>query len=270
MTETEQASRKWDTASSEEFFKYYAERSVTPRDIDRFTAARNYVLRVMQEHGAVTTRLKVVDIGCGAGTQSFLWSALGHDLHGIDVNEPLVRLARERAAEKGYKADMRVGSATELPWKSGTMDLCILPELLEHVPDWQRCLDEAARVVKCGGFVYLTTTNKLCPFQQEFNLPAYSWYPRPLKRHFEKLAVTSRPELVQHATYPAVNWFTPYQLKREIKKRGFRKVYDRFDSIDTNSKSLAVRMTAQVIKNVSILRFFGHVVTTYSAVIAQK
>ncbi len=106
--------------------------------------------------------------------------------------------------------------------------------------------------------------------QQEFTLPGYSWYPAPLKRRYERLAVSTRPELVQHATYPAVNWFSPYQLKREVKKRGFRKVYDRFDFIETAGKSAAVRTAVDAIRRLPPLRFLGHLGTSYSAVIAQK
>jgi 2-polyprenyl-6-hydroxyphenyl methylase/3-demethylubiquinone-9 3-methyltransferase len=268
--ETGDKPQSWDTSSSDEFFEYYAERSASQRDISRFCTARDYVIRVMREHNANTESLDVADIGCGAGTQSFVWSELGHRVHGLDVNEPLIRLAEQRAVEKGYDVDMRVGSATELPWADESMDVCLLPELLEHVPGWEACLSEAARVVKPGGFLYLTTNNKLCPKQQEFTLPMYSWYPGPLKRYYEKLAVTTRPELVQHATYPAVNWFTPYQLKRELRRSGFRHVYDRFDFIDATGRSALVRTAVGAIKNLPPVRFAAHVGSPYTAVLAQK
>ncbi len=171
-SEPQQATKHWDTSSSDEFFEYYAQRSASPRDIARFTAARDYVLRVMQAHGVDIEALEVADIGCGAGTQSFLWSDLGHYVHGIDVNEPLIELARRRAEEKGYRVDMRVGSATDLPWDSESMDVCLLPELLEHVPNWEDCLDEAARVVKPGGFLYLTTTTSCAPCSRSSPCPA--------------------------------------------------------------------------------------------------
>ena len=75
------------------------------------------------------------------------------------------------------------------------MDVCLLPELLEHVADWQSCLKEAPRVLRSGGLLYLSTTNVLRPRQEEFNLPLYSWYPGPLKRYCERLAMTTRPAL---------------------------------------------------------------------------
>jgi 2-polyprenyl-3-methyl-5-hydroxy-6-metoxy-1,4-benzoquinol methylase len=101
------------------------------------------------------------------------------------------------------------------------MHVCLLPELLEHVVEWMACLKETARILRPGGVLFLSTTNKLCPSQQEFSLPLYSWYPRPLKRHFEKLAVTKRPELENFARYPAVNWFSFYSLRSELSRLGF-------------------------------------------------
>ncbi len=103
----------------------------------------------------------------------------------------------------------------------------MLPELLEHVEDWQTCLNEAVRALRPGGALYLSTTNALNPVQDEFELPFYSWYPGFLKRHYERLAVTTRPELVNHAKYPAVHWFTffglkPYLRARDAVRRSFR------------------------------------------------
>src|SRR6185436_9781775 len=97
------------------------------------------------------------DIGCGAGTQSRLWAKRGHRVFGLDVNGPLIQLARERAREAGYNINFEVGTATALPWLDQSIDVCIMPELLEHVSDWNSCIKEAARVVRPGGLLYLST-----------------------------------------------------------------------------------------------------------------
>ena len=158
--------------------------------------------------------LRVADIGCGAGTQSLLWAELGHSVFGLDVNAPLVEVAQRRAAERGLPVDFRVGTATALPLEDSSVDVCLLPELLEHVPDWEACLREAARSLDVGGLLYVSTTNVLCPVQSEFNLPLYSWYPSFVKRRYERLAVTTRPAIANYAKYPAVNWFTFYASAR--------------------------------------------------------
>ena len=255
--------------SHEEFVQYYAQQSETQETLERFQTIYDRVLRVVRGCGSNTTDLDILDVGCGAGTQSLLWAKDGFLVHGIDINAPLVELAKQRAENQHQKIDYRVGSATELPWDSESMDVCLVPELLEHVEEWKTCLDEFARVLKPGGVLFLSTNNKLCPKQQEFNLPLYSWYPHPIKRHYENLAVTSRPELVNYAKYPAVNWFTFFSLRDEFKKRGFSSM-DRFDLAYSEHSRGVVGMALKLIRNSDVLRFFSHVATPYTLIVGIK
>ena len=142
-------------------------------------------------------------------------------------------------------------------------------ELLEHVAEWQRCLEEAIRILKPGGLLYLSTTNSLCPVQQEFNLPMYSWYPGFAKRQYEKLAVTTRPEIANYCRYPAVNWFSYYSLATYLRDRGFR-CWDRFDMIETQDRNPVLVAAVKLIRTIPLLRFIGHVFTPGSTVFAVK
>ena len=149
------------------------------------------------------------------------------------------------------------------------MDVCLLPELLEHVADWQACVREATRVLAPGGLLYLSTTNVLCPKQQEFNLPLYSWYPSALKRHCEHLATTTRPAIANYAKYPAVNWFSYYGLRSFLRPFGFR-CLDRFDTMEAATKSPAQRIVLRALRGSSLLRFLGHVATPSTVLVAVK
>lgn len=259
----------WDHSSDANFLEYYERESVTPKAIERFTLVRDKVLRLINAREGGGRPLHVADIGCGAGTQCSLWAALGHHPHGIDVNGPLIEIARRRSKEAELDISFEVGSATELPYADASMDVCLLPELLEHVADWQRCLDEAIRILKPGGLLYLSTNNYLCPHQQEFNLPLYSWYPGFIKRRYEKLAVTTRPDLANFATYPAVNWFSVYSLSGYLRKHGFD-CLDRFDTIDASSIGAAARAVLGLLRRLPPLRFMGNVFTPYSVIFAFK
>jgi 2-polyprenyl-6-hydroxyphenyl methylase/3-demethylubiquinone-9 3-methyltransferase len=199
-----------------------------------------------------------------------MWAIEGDRVHGIDINEKLVDLARARAREKGANVVFRTGSATQLPWGTASMDVCLLPELLEHVAEWAPCLDEAVRVLRPGGILYLSTTNWLCPKQQEFELPLYSWYPPPFKRRYERLSVTTRRELVKFAKYPAVHWFSFFGLRRALLARGMRVAWDRFDIMDVESKSGLVKAVVAAIRAVYPLRVAAHVATPYTVVVAVK
>jgi len=258
----------FDHTTHQDFYDYYASESQSEATLQRFRGIQATVLRVAGQAG-MATQLDVADIGCGAGTQCRLWAARGHRVFGVDVNEPLIRLAEKRAAEEGVEIKFEVGSATALPWADRTMDVCLVPELLEHVADWQSCVNEAARVLRPGGLLYLSTTNVLCPKQQEFTLPLYSWYPGPLKRYCERLAVTTRPAIANFAKYPAVHWFSFYGLRDFLEPLGFR-CLDRFDLIDTAGKGTHAKFIVGVVQAIPLLRFLGHVATPSTYLVAVK
>ncbi len=262
-------SQEWNHSSREQFLDYYAQESASEEALYRFISIRDTVLRIAASNPDYPEVLAVADIGCGAGTSSIIWSEAGHQVYGLDVNKPLVALAKKRAATAGCGIDFRVGSATKLPWADNSMDVCLVPELLEHVPDWVACINEFTRVLRPGGILYLTTSNRLCPIQQEFNLPLYSWYPRRMKKYFEHLASTIRPELAGHATYPAVNWFTFYELRKALASKGFETM-DRFDTIDTSGKNPLAKTIIYLMRKNSVFKWLGQVMTPYTQIAAIK
>lgn len=259
---------EFDTSSHESFYDYYKQQSLSPTTIQRFQGIADVVLRVWGETPS-GQHLSVLDIGCGAGTQSRFWADHGHEYVGVDINEPLIRLARERAKDEGRRARFEVSSATRLPFDDASFDICLLPELLEHIVDWQSCLNEAARVLRPGGLMYVSTSSRLCPKQQEFNLPGYSWYPGFVKRHIERRAVTDWPAVANYVKYPAVNWFSFYQLRSYLAARGFS-ASDRFDVMRLDDKPTLARLAVKLVRMLPPLRFIGHVLTPATIVVARR
>ncbi len=103
--------------------------------VQHFTRIRDRSLQLLAKcNGNSATELNVADIGCGPGTQAQLWAERGHKVFGLDVNAPLIEIARQRAEDAGLSINYDIGSATELPYPDASMDVALLPEL-EHVPD---------------------------------------------------------------------------------------------------------------------------------------
>lgn len=258
----------FDHSTHKEFVDYYAKASLSDSSIDRMEGIFNCINRNLVNRG-INQKLNIADIGCGVGVMSIMWAHEGHRVHGLDVNEALLGLARQRASEAGLNVEFNLGSATNLPWENESMDVCIAPELLEHVVEWKACITEFARILKPNGVLFISTANKLCPKQQEFNLPFYSWYPSALKRYFENLARTTRPDIAGYAKYPAVNWFSFYQLRQEFAEIGMDS-FDRFDIMDVDNKPAYQKNIIKFIKQCSVLRWLGHVASPGLSMLAIK
>jgi len=260
--------QRYDHDSDPQFVEYYARESQSEDTTERFRRIRDRAVALLKESGR-DGQLDVADIGCGAGTQALLWAEIGHRVSALDVNEPLVSIARTRASERGLKIRFDVGTATKLPYADTSVDAVLLPELLEHVADWQTCLNEAVRVLRPGGLLYLSTTNWLCPNQQEFTLPLYSWYPGTLKRWCEHKAVTTHPQWANYARYPAVNWFSYFGLRDWLASRGFG-TFDRFDILARQPLSGLSKTIVAAVRSLPPMRFIGHVLTQGTTVWALK
>src|SRR6267142_336056 len=103
-------------ASHQEFVDYYAEKSLRPELVQHFTRIRDRILALLDLARRANGKYDVLDVGCNAGTQCAIWAELGHRVHGLDINEPLLALARQRAKEKGYAIDFQLVYAV---WPGG-------------------------------------------------------------------------------------------------------------------------------------------------------
>jgi 2-polyprenyl-6-hydroxyphenyl methylase/3-demethylubiquinone-9 3-methyltransferase len=254
--------------ADERFVNYYAEQSASEVTRQRIENVRQILLRLRCELGLPTASLDVVDVGCGAGAQALAWARDGHRVRGVDISTPLIELAGKRATDAFLPAEFCVGSATELPFADGSSDVVMASELLEHLPDWEACVNESLRVLRPGGVVYFSTTNRLCPIQQEFKLPLYGWYPASVKRYCERLAVTTHKHWVQYASFPAVHWFSFYQFRDYLDARGVS-ARDRFDVMETKESALR-SVVVGAVRRSATLRFLGHVLTPYTVVVGFK
>ena len=100
--------------------------------------------------------LRVLDFGCGPGTISVgLARAIEPgELHGIDIEESQIDLARAAAEAGGHdNATFHVGDVTDLPFEDDYFDAAHCHAVLMHVPDTAATLSEVKRVLKPGGIV---------------------------------------------------------------------------------------------------------------------
>jgi len=111
---------------------------------------------------------KVLEIGCGNGDLSLEIAKLGFDVIGIDISEPGICQAVELVQKENLdaRAKFMVMDATSLEFPDNSFDTVLIAEVLEHVRDSRKLLEEAVRVVRNGGRVIVSVPDGLLiPFQ---------------------------------------------------------------------------------------------------------
>ena len=89
----------------------------------------------------------ILEVGCATG---YIQDALGRNVVGVDVTESLL----EKNRNKVIRAD-----ALSLPFKDGSFDSVYSVNVLEHVSDAGRMINECRRVVRSGGRLIIITPN---------------------------------------------------------------------------------------------------------------
>lgn len=102
---------------------------------------------------------RVVDVGCGAGFDSFIAAhkvAPGGEVVGVDMTPSMLAKAEQGAqATQVTNVQFRQGYGEELPVPDGWADVVISNGVLNLMPDKAEALQEMARVLKPGGRLQL-------------------------------------------------------------------------------------------------------------------
>ena len=122
-----------------------------------FAWAYRYIDRLQRPFTARTRRVllgdlvgEVLDVGCGPGT-NFEHYGAGARVTAVDYNPGMVALARRALPASRAAVTVQVADATVLPFPDGSFDAYVSTLVLCSVPDLERAVDEAWRVLRPGG-----------------------------------------------------------------------------------------------------------------------
>ena len=119
-----------------------------------------YILQFLHSHdiNRFGTMRKVLDIGCGVGTMSLYLASLGAEVTGIDISERAISLSKDAQKSLGIKnVSFHHGDITAA---RGIFDLVICLEVIEHIEDDGKMLDEIRSHLKKGGRLFLSTPSR--------------------------------------------------------------------------------------------------------------
>jgi ubiquinone/menaquinone biosynthesis C-methylase UbiE len=91
-----------------------------------------------------------LEIGCGAGfVSAHLAGTYGMNVRATDADQQMLDVARKKNGVEGVSYS--IADAGDLPFGDATFDLVIAQNMLHHVPDWRKAVDEVVRVLRGGG-----------------------------------------------------------------------------------------------------------------------
>lgn len=140
--------------------------------------------------GALAGR-RVLEVGCGRGVGMEILLALGAaHVTGFDLDAKMVALARERVAQYGDRVRVFAGDAEAIDAPDAGFNAVVDYGSLHHIPNWQKALEEIARVLKPGGVFYFEDLLKglisLWPMRVLFDHPqATQYYGREFRAGLE-------------------------------------------------------------------------------------
>lgn len=131
---------------------------------ENFNSKEDYILHQMHTYAYVQASQfahgkKVLDLGCNVGYGSEILSKTAKHVYGVDVSENAILAAKEKYGDLGISFDRVDGE--NLPFADDEFDMIISCQVIEHVVDYDKYINEIKRVLSSNGLVIFTTPNSL-------------------------------------------------------------------------------------------------------------
>lgn len=134
--------------------------------------------RELIEHAQISSKRRVLDLGCGTATLTILAKQMHPDaaVVGIDGDGRVLQLGRSKAEKTKTDITFIRAMAFELPYPNGSFD-CVVSSLMFHhltTEDKIRSLKEVHRVLRSGGELRIADFGK--PHNLLMRILAYPWH----------------------------------------------------------------------------------------------
>jgi SAM-dependent methyltransferase len=112
---------------------------------------RELVLEMLEPHPGQN----LLDLGCGTGLYAVDLARQGLQVTGLDISSAMLEKARSKSRRLGLDINFIQGDATSLPFDDQTFDSVLSVAAFEFIPQPEKFIREALRVVKNGGKVVI-------------------------------------------------------------------------------------------------------------------
>ncbi len=224
-------------ADFEFFSHYYSER------------VKNLVLKIAPGR-------KILDAGCGLGSESILCAILGGDVTGIDISDRLNESAeRVKYYEKKLRKNLHVRFIKESIFDHlGEYDLIWVNEAISHIDPVDKFFRLVHKNLKIGGFLLIADSNKLNPLILLRSKKEQKFYGGRIIHELD-------PKTHQKISYAIERIFTTFAIRNllsQIFKVTKLEIFGFFPSFIFNKiKSLAIILENKILRNLPLIKHLG-------------
>lgn len=128
-------------------------------DLDDYHFDKLRYLRRLVDYDGYAGK-KVIDIGCGIGTDLVRFAQGKAIVTGIDLSSTAIDLAQKNFELRELSGDFHVMNGEELQFDDQSFDMVFAHGVLQYTVDIQKMVDEAYRILKPGGELISQLYNK--------------------------------------------------------------------------------------------------------------
>jgi ubiquinone/menaquinone biosynthesis C-methylase UbiE len=153
----------------------------------------------------------VLDVGCGSCLVADRLDGSDATYVGLDFPHHHITYAKKRFEDNGTSLRMQFvrGDGEKLPFRSGTFDVVVMSEVIEHLLRPEQAVWEISRVLKPGGVFVMTTNNASeVPLRSPVS-HLFAWLEKAFGAYHPKL-ISLRP------------WVWPWPVDKDLVAPGAR------------------------------------------------
>jgi SAM-dependent methyltransferase len=129
-------------------------------DLDEYHFEKlHHLLRLVDFAGQQGKR--VLEVGCGAGTDLMRFAKGGAIVTGVDIAPSAIALAKQNFAQQGLQADLREADGEQLPFPDASFDFVYAHGVVQYTARDRALVDEVRRVLAQGGLAVFQVYNRV-------------------------------------------------------------------------------------------------------------
>jgi len=124
--------------------------------------SNRYNRKVFYDHlDFIKPEMKLLDLGCGDGTDLVYYKKLGTDIYGVDASQELLIIAKKKLPD----ANLKIGLFENIPFEDNYFDVVLSKYAIMTSADMEPIFKEIYRILKPNGMMMFLVTH---PFRQFF------------------------------------------------------------------------------------------------------